>query len=499
MKAIGEFLIEHWVLTLSPVVWALIRIIPTKKNYDLVAGIVKIIDLLIPNLKKGGGTFKMIALLLLINFSASAQNQFKWIRLTNINPSDTANILNNGAIFYNPVSNKFRFRQNDVTLSLGGVTASNGIAIESDVVKLGTSGFTDAVITGTRHVTIGNGTATASSLRFNTNPSFSGATIQIVGHTGTVGITDGTDVLSFIGNATMNNRRVTFTDAKTPGSRTGMQYGGDYSADLISQPRSFPDVGMMLGAKTYTDGATQTMNPNGTTSGLNVGSHTADPSSLQNGDLWYESTSGNLRARIGGTSVSLGTGNISGTVSAGRVTYGTGANTVGDEAGFEYNATTNRMIAATLSASGEPTTAQLGDYYLGAGGIVSIASNSGELSLVNGSKVAQWSFSANNLSLLTSGPSAFNIASIATSLPKAIHISAGNSTSGNNNGGDLALTPGLRNGSGSSGDFVLTIQPSTGGYFIITGPAGAAGLPTSSAGLPSGAVWNNAGVLNIVP
>jgi hypothetical protein len=50
----------------------------------------------------------------------------------------------------------------------------------------------------------------------------------------------------------------------------------------------------------------------------------------------------------------------------------------------------------------------------------------------------------------------------------------------------------LINTSGS-GDITLATSAGGGQYLIITG------LPTSSAGLPSGAVYSNAGVLTIVP
>jgi hypothetical protein len=62
------------------------------------------------------------------------------------------------------------------------------------------------------------------------------------------------------------------------------------------------------GAIALPDGVRQTFNPDGTSSGFNVGAHTADPSSPSNGDLVYNSTSNALRARINGSWVSLGAG-----------------------------------------------------------------------------------------------------------------------------------------------------------------------------------------------
>lgn len=51
------------------------------------------------------------------------------------------------------------------------------------------------------------------------------------------------------------------------------------------------------------DGKKITANPNGTNAGFNVGSHSADPTSLVNGDLWYTGTE--LKARINGTTITL--------------------------------------------------------------------------------------------------------------------------------------------------------------------------------------------------
>jgi hypothetical protein len=69
---------------------------------------------------------------------------------------------------------------------------------------------------------------------------------------------------------------------------------------------------------------------------------------------------------------------------------------------------------------------------------------------------------------------------------------------GNTTGGDVRLDVGPGHGSGGAdGNLIVDLHPSaigtTHGNFIILN------LPTSSAGLPSGALWNNAGVLSIVP
>lgn len=57
---------------------------------------------------------------------------------------------------------------------------------------------------------------------------------------------------------------------------------------------------------TFPDNVRQTFNPGATNAGLNVGAHTADPSSLTNGDIWYDSTGNLLRARVNGASITIG-------------------------------------------------------------------------------------------------------------------------------------------------------------------------------------------------
>lgn len=71
----------------------------------------------------------------------------------------------------------------------------------------------------------------------------------------------------------------------------------------------------------FPDGVKQIFNPDGTNAGLNVGTHTAEPSSPGNGDLFYDSTANALKARINGRWVSVpmnfeGSGDPEGSVSA---------------------------------------------------------------------------------------------------------------------------------------------------------------------------------------
>lgn len=71
---------------------------------------------------------------------------------------------------------------------------------------------------------------------------------------------------------------------------------------------TFPDVDGTFARKdaAQTFIGTQTFSPTTTISGVNIGSFAGDPSGLNNADLWYNSTSNTLKARINGVSVILG-------------------------------------------------------------------------------------------------------------------------------------------------------------------------------------------------
>ena len=62
------------------------------------------------------------------------------------------------------------------------------------------------------------------------------------------------------------------------------------------------------GAIAFPDNVTQTFNPGADNAGLNVGSMAGDPATPDNGDIWYDSTAGELTARIAGANVALGAG-----------------------------------------------------------------------------------------------------------------------------------------------------------------------------------------------
>ena len=108
-------------------------------------------------------------------------------------------------------------------------------------------------------------------------------------------------------DATLTNERVLtagdeidLTDAGANGAIT-VSLEGTLNSKTLATPT-------VTGAITLPDGVTQVFNPDATNAGINVGAVAGDPSSADNGDLWYDSGSNELTARINGSNVALGAG-----------------------------------------------------------------------------------------------------------------------------------------------------------------------------------------------
>lgn len=82
------------------------------------------------------------------------------------------------------------------------------------------------------------------------------------------------------------------------------------SITTLDKNFTFPNISLTFAgidvANSWFSGIKQTFAPSATTSGLNVGSVAGNPSGLANGDIWYNSTSNAINARINGVTVSLG-------------------------------------------------------------------------------------------------------------------------------------------------------------------------------------------------
>jgi hypothetical protein len=85
--------------------------------------------------------------------------------------------------------------------------------------------------------------------------------------------------------------------------------GGANSASSVVIRNYLLNVSKLFTAK-------QRFTVNSTNAGINLGTFAGDPSTLVNGDIWYNSSIPSVRARVGGSTISLGTGGSSYTVTA---------------------------------------------------------------------------------------------------------------------------------------------------------------------------------------
>ncbi len=91
--------------------------------------------------------------------------------------------------------------------------------------------------------------------------------------------------------------------------------------------------------------------PTGSVAGFNVGSLAGNPSSLSNGDLWYNSSANELNARINGATVSLGSGSGGLTIGTSSITSGTTTKVLYNNSGIlgEYTVSGSGNVAMTAS------------------------------------------------------------------------------------------------------------------------------------------------------
>jgi hypothetical protein len=236
----------------------------------------------------------------------------------------------------------------------------------------------------------------------------------------------------------------------------------------------------------------------------------------------------------GGVVISPTSGNItlnpSGSVvfsdlTDGRIPFITTGSAISDEAAFTYNSTTNNILL--LNSAGTATTTIFGGEIQ-----LDILAASDDLTITNASIIAtgQSDFTVGNGSgdltlyynrdgegardvltfVSTQGRMDFTpesgvtvtyddtgITISNTNGASEFEITATNGGTGDNNGQNITFTGGNGITNGRGGD--ITLDPGVNAGSGRVGVVILSGIPTSSAGLPSGAVWSNAGVLTIVP
>jgi hypothetical protein len=127
----------------------------------------------------------------------------------------------------------------------------------------------------------------------------------------TVQTVDGLTVIPQIVKIVVTNGSLTANGKTAVISTSGGDVSGPASSTANAVTRFSGTTGKVLkdtsaltlsdaGAFSFPDGVKQTFNPSGTTSGLNVGAHTADPSAGANGDTYYNSNTNKFRCYVAG-------------------------------------------------------------------------------------------------------------------------------------------------------------------------------------------------------
>lgn len=234
----------------------------------------------------------------------------------------------NAIVFQNPVgvgTNTLDFRTNG-TLDANFIRKYNTTPFQ---IESASSGSLDFVI-DSRDV------ATGTSIRFFTNGIRGSGTQTLLAEfedNGMVNFTGalsmGTNLINDVVNPVAAQDAATknyvdgliaagappFTDStalvKGSGDATKlMRFEVDGFTAATTRVLTPPDANIIIAGTNFdnawADGVTQRFNPSGVTAGINVGANAIDPSFLVNGDIWYQSTANELRARINGVTVAFG-------------------------------------------------------------------------------------------------------------------------------------------------------------------------------------------------
>jgi len=382
------FLNQYWP-EISVLVYELfVRLLPTSKNLSLVDLILKLAgksleltqkatDKVIPNNQKNTLKSFLVFALLSLSIGANAQLNLnaKTLRLTdNVAAKDTTTNAVDGQLYFNHNTQTLRLHSGGAwgTLGSGGgggiVSASNGLTNSGGDVQLG-----------------GTLTSNTSIAQAGFNTTFSGA--GTVTFSPTVSGVAGLNVGSIAGEPTTFANGDIWYNSSISSLRTylagatqsipyissiantrvpfGINTGGGLSSDAgftFNVTNDVLTVGRLVALSTAT------------VPGVNVGSFAGDPSTLINGDHWYNSTTNLMRMRVNGASVTI----LNGTLTANRIPFASASNgSLSDDAGFTFNATgdvvtVGRLVSlstATLPGvnvgafAGDPSTLVNGDIW----------------------------------------------------------------------------------------------------------------------------------------
>ena len=267
-----------------------------------------------------------------------------------------------------------------------GIRLSNGIALTFSTGSAESSGSdTRLVRTGTNTIRLANATTGAGNLIIGTSA-------------GAVG-TSGAGVLAF----TLS------TEPSTSPTDTTQLYYKDFAAGdgrlyLRNEASAAGSPVANLGdAQTFTGRIT--FSPGATTAGINVGSVAGNPSAPSNADLWYNTATNELYARINGANVALGSGGGGGiTIGTTTITSGTNTRVLYNNSGVvgEYviTGTGNVMMSASPTTTGRLTAADANfttAVTTGTGATAGLQVTANSLTTGNGAEISSSSVSSGNV------------------------------------------------------------------------------------------------------
>jgi len=188
------------------------------------------------------------------------------------------------------------------------------------------------------------------------------------------------------------------------------------------------------------------------------------------------------------------------TLTATEIAYGSAGNAITSEAALNYNATTNTVSMTELNITG-------------LSGVNGVTYQNGTTGTMDNENAFAYDPSTNSVSntngsgtvnrmignAVQGGYEIINGASNTTIRLGGIDITSTSPGSGlsvnMNNGAASVAAPSFRNSASGNANITFTLFPAGTGQSILV----INNIPTAAAGLPSGAVWSNAGVLTIVP
>lgn len=272
-----------------------------------------------------------------------------------------------GDLWYNSTTPGVRARVNGSTITLGaggggGTPGGSDTQVQYNNAGnfAGQAGFT---FNGSSKITMGVAGSSVGSVDFKNATSGTITLAPTTGALGTVTLTmpASTGTLALVSGALGTPTSLTLTNATglpiagTTGYGTGVatllgqtSSGTGGLAGVTSPTIATPTF---TGAITFPSNQRQTFVPGAGSPGLNVGSVASDPSSPSNGDIWYNSGTPGLRARVNGATITLGSGGGSGCVPAGsnnQILTDSGSGTCVSEGNMTFD-------GATLAITGDAT------------------------------------------------------------------------------------------------------------------------------------------------